>query len=169
MIKTFMMITTTILALFVSIGLMLSNEYLIKRSITVNAPAAKVHALVADLTQWSQWSPWSAAGVETTIKQAKGVGASQTWKSNQGNGHLYITRCDQNKGMVYELIVGDAKHKTEGGFEYVTQGDKTLVSWYMKGVIDTFVVGGYVAFLTEFMSADMLDSGLEKIKVLAEK
>lgn len=164
-----MMITTTILALFVSIGLMLSNEYLIKRSITVNAPVTKVHALVADLNQWSQWSPWSAHGVKTTIVQARGIGASQTWRSEKGSGRLEITQSDPQRGIVYELIFGSDKHKTEGGFEYMAKGDKTVVSWYMKGVIDTLVVGGYVAFLTEFMSGDMLDNGLEKIKVLAEK
>ncbi len=164
------MITSVILAIFVAGGLMLSNSYEIKKSVTVNAPVDKVHTLIADLNQWGSWDPWRAHDktIQTEIIQATGEKASQKWISQHGTGTLHFTRVDAQKGVSYELSFDSNKYISYAGFEYTPTEDKTVLTWYMRGTIGTPVIGGYVAYLTSSNSA-MIEKGLANIKALAEK
>jgi hypothetical protein len=169
MIKKFMIITSVILALFVAGGLMLSNTYEIKRSITIKADVSKVHALIGDLNRWSEWDPWRAAdkSMQVEIEQATGKGASQKWISEHGQGRLVITQNDPKHGIRYELMFSD-QYKSDAGFEYTASENQTVLTWYMRGTISVPVVGGYVAYLSS-QNSSMIDQGLANLKALAEK
>jgi len=171
MIKNFMIATTTMLVLFVSGGLMLSNDYEIRRSLAINAPVEKIHAVIEDLTQWEKWSPWadSIKGMQTKISKAKGLGATQSWKTNSSDSSLTITKCDPKQGIRYSVYFDNKRYENKAGFEYQVKEKQTILTWYMKGHVATPVVGGYVAFLTGMMSEDLFDQGLTNIKNLAMK
>ncbi len=170
MIKNVMIITSAILALFIIIGISLPNSYEIKRTVTINAPVEKVHALVGDLNQWPKWTPWLAAdpSIRTTVVQASGVGASQKWEGNSGNGSLTFTSNDPQKGIDFDLYFDNNSYRCDSGFIYTPSGNMTVVSWYMRGSVDFPIVGGYVAYMTESMNSDMFDNGLLKLKKMAE-
>ena len=171
MIKTFMIITTVMLSLFIGGGLLLSNDYEIRRSMAINAPIKKVHAIVEDLSQWQKWSPWaeSIKGMQTKITKAKGLGATQSWKTDNGDSSLTITKCDPDKGIDYSVYFDNKRYENRAGFIYEAKNDQMILTWYMKGNVPTPVLGGYVAFLTEMTSDDLFDQGLSNIKKLAEK
>ena len=169
MIKNFMMITSAVLALFVAGGLMLSNEYEIRESKTINVPVEKIHELVGDLQQWNQWDPWQADDktLKTEVSQATGKGASQKWVSEHGRGSLMITDSDSKRGISYELRFGSSNNISYAGFEYTPSGDRTVVTWYIRGKVSTPVIGGYVAALSS-SNTSMLKKGLDNLKKLAE-
>jgi len=166
-----MMATTTILVLFVSGGLMLSNSYEVKQSVMINAPVEKVHGFIADLHQWDQWSPWTLPqeGVNVEFSKNSGLGATRSWKSAEGDGGLSITQCDPQKGVTYRVYFNRKQHMNEANFTYAVKNSQTQLTWSMKGTINTPVVGGYVAYLTEIMTLDLFEVGLANLKLLAEK
>lgn len=166
-----MIMTTVMLVLFVSGGLMLSNDYEIRRSMAMNVPLEKIHAVIEDLNQWEKWSPWadSIKGMETKISKAKGLGATQSWRTSNGSNSLIITKCDPTEGINYSVYFDNKRYENRAGFEYDTKDNQTIVTWYMKGKVSTPVVGGYVAYLTGLMSEELFDKGLANIKNLVEK
>jgi len=54
--KVLLIAIVVLLALLVGGGLLLSPKYTLSRTVTVNAPAEKIYALVADPRGWKQWS-----------------------------------------------------------------------------------------------------------------
>lgn len=169
MIKKVMIVTTSVLVLFIIGGLMLSQSYEIKRSITIKTSAAKVHELLSDLNNWEKWDPWRAQdkGIQTEVLQASGLGASQKWQSQHGTGSLIVTQNDALRGMRYEISFDSSKYKTEAGFDYTPSLDSVVLTWYMRGEIKTPIIGGYVAYLSS-QNTKMIDQGLSNIKALLE-
>src|SRR5262245_14663703 len=83
-------------------GLVLPNDYNFSRSVTINATPAQVHALVGDLARWPDWAPWydEDPTIKTTMgAKTTGVGASQSWTAESGDGKLILTRCDAEQGI----------------------------------------------------------------------
>jgi hypothetical protein len=169
MIKHFMITTTIILTLFVLGGLSLSPLYTVRAFVSINAPIEKVHALVSNLNEWDKWSPWLKHGEGVNIVKPTGIGATQTWTTPTSKGHLTFTKVDEKSGLNYDIFFRDGAVKNEGAFIYKQEGNATVLTWTMSGEIQTPVVAGYVAFVTERLSGATLDEGLINIKRLAEK
>ncbi|MHC4959275.1 MAG: SRPBCC family protein [Planctomycetota bacterium] len=159
-----------VVALFVVVGLVLSGNYTVESSILINAEPGKIHALVGDLKRWDEWAPWKEQdpSVQVTLgEKSKGVGASQTWTSDDGNGSLTFTAVDDDKGIVYDMTF--EAWTSEGSIAYEEIGDATRVTWSMKGNVDTPVIGGYFAMLMPGMIRASFEQGLEKLKSVVEK
>ena len=58
LLKTLIVVLIVLIIAFVVIGLMLPTNFLVSRSIVIDAPASKIHSNLNDLNKWPEWSPW---------------------------------------------------------------------------------------------------------------
>ncbi len=157
-------------AVIVVLGLALSSDYNVKRSIEVNASPAEIHEIVGDLNQWSKWTPWQKNNPDTKIEVSEistGVGASQKWIGGK-SGQLDITRSDIDYGVDYNLSFTGEGTLTKSSITYTSSGNVTVVSWNMIGEMPVPVVGAYIALIMDEMSGPTLETGLQNLKSVIE-
>ena len=65
------------------------NNFNVRRTATVNAPAEKVFAVISDFRQWRGWSPWEnrdPAMKRTYEGSERGKGSIYAWDGNKNVG-----------------------------------------------------------------------------------
>ena len=164
------------------VGMILPTEFRVLRQIEIEAPPAEVHTLVGDLERWSEWSPWIEKDPTIVVnlgERTTGVGASQSWTSEQGDGELTFTASDPSTGIAYDMaFINDGERAlATSEVQYLElvrdgeQGSHTRVSWTMDGDTATFappILSGYMTFLmNDWISSDF-DLGLAKLKERVE-
>jgi hypothetical protein len=168
--KKFLLVLLVLLLIAAAVGYFLPSGYTVEKSVVINAKPSKIHELVGDLKRWDEWTPWKEMDptVQVTFgKETKGVGASQTWTSDEGVGFLTFTASDEDRGIAYDMKLDEWKSK--GEIRYDRMGDGTNVTWGMTGDVDMPVVGGYFALLMPRMIGPAFEKGLGKLKTVAEK
>ena len=171
--KNFLLAVLLILIIIVVVGLFLPTGFIVERSITVDAAPERVHRYVGDLTKWDEWAPWKEEDptiVVTRGDRTKGVGASQSWVGESGDGALTITKYSPEEGIEYDLVFEGGQYVCQGAIVYDGLSDgETKVTWIMNGDMETPVIGGYFAILMDSMVGDMFDRGLKNLKLKVEK
>jgi uncharacterized protein YndB with AHSA1/START domain len=151
------------------------NSFAVKRSITINAPAAKVHALINDFQAWPRWSPWENKdpGMQRTLSAVTaGTGASYGWLGNKevGQGEMKISSSTPPSQVVIQLhFMKPFEAKNEVDFRLTPKGEMTEVLWDMHGP-SPFIN----KLMSVFMNFDKMigkdfEQGLANLKALAEK
>jgi hypothetical protein len=172
MLRKLLTILGILILVFVVLGALLSRDYRVSRSVVVNAPPAKIHPLVDDLKRWEEWTPWRAKDpsiVTTFGPKTSGVGASQTWTGEDGEGRLTITKSDPEKGIEFDLVfVHDREMPGKGWITYAPVAGGTQVEWGLVGTMEMAVVGGYFARMADLMMGGMFEKGLHTLKTRAE-
>ena len=171
--KTLLLAVLVILILIVVVGLFLPTSYTVERSITIDAPPEKVHEYVGDLKKWEEWMPWDEEDptiVVTRGEKTKGVGASQSWVGESGDGALTITKDSPDEGIEYDLVFEGGKYVCQSAVLYDEMDDgETKVTWIMNGDMETPVIGGYFAIMMNSMVGEMFDRGLKNLKMRVEE
>jgi len=168
--KKFLVVILVLLIVAAVVGFLLPHAYHVEESININAKPSKIHDYVGDLKMWDAWTPWKEMdpSVQVTFgKETKGVGASQTWTGKDGVGSLKFTASDPKTGVEYDMMFD--KTPAKGGVRYDQKGDVTTVTWWLKGDMDTPVIGGYLALLMPRMVGSAFKDGLTKLKREVEK
>jgi len=153
-------------------GSLMPTTYRIERVATINAPPAAIHAHVVDLEKWPAWAPWEEEDpsiVTTYGETTVGVGASQTWTSDQGDGELTLTEADPESGIAYEMafIMDGLRAPAICAMTYGEAGGSTTVTWTMEGDVNDFMPRALAGLMTPMMDAqisDMFDRGLQNLK-----
>ncbi|MFT5079683.1 MAG: hypothetical protein ACI9C2_000699 [Gammaproteobacteria bacterium] len=160
-----------IVALFVMVGALLTTEYVVEQRVTIKASPESIHALVGDLARWDDWAPWveEDPSVVTTLGTTTGVGASQTWTSDEGDGELTFTASDPAKGIAYDMvfIMGETRAPATCAMTYEVDGENTTVVWTMEGDMEDSmppVLSGYMTLMVAGSIGAMFDTGLAKLK-----
>jgi hypothetical protein len=94
-----LVVIAAVLAIIIAVVLILAankpDTFRIERAATLNAPAERLFALIADFHQWLNWSPWE--GRDPALKRtysgaARGQGAVYAWDGNKnvGSGRMEI-------------------------------------------------------------------------------
>jgi polyketide cyclase/dehydrase/lipid transport protein len=165
-----------LIVVVVIVGFFLPTTYAVDTRITVNATPAQVHAMVGDLERWPSWVPWQEddPSLETTLgDKTTGVGASQSWTSDSGNGELVFTFADPAVGIEYDLnfIVDGDRTPSKCAVKYEVVGDTVVVVWTMSGdVADMMppIAAGYLGIFLPDEIAKMFDRGLASLKSQVE-
>ena len=153
-------------------GWLMPTTYKIERVVTIDAAPAAIHAHVHDLERWPAWAPWEEEDpsiVTTYGAQTVGVGASQTWTSDQGDGELTLTRSGPASGIAYDMafIMDGARAPSICAMTYAPAGGSTTVTWTMEGDVHDFmprVLAGLMTPLMDAQISSMFDKGLQNLK-----
>lgn len=151
------------------------NEFAIRRSISIHAPAEKVYALIADFREWPKWSPWEKLdpGMKKTLSGADmSKGAIYEWEGNKqvGAGRMEIIEALPSSRIAIKLsFFRPFKAENKTLFTLVPAGDGTNVSWEMSGVNNlTLKIMGIVMNMDKMVGRDF-EKGLTAMKAEAEK
>lgn len=152
------------------------DEVVIQRSETIQAPVAKVQALVHDFHAWEQWSPWDR--LDPQMKRSysgtmAGPGAIYQWQGNDevGSGRMTITAVEPGKAVRINLEFTEpwqASNTTV--FSFAESGSATRVTWIMTDSNRSFAskLAGLVMDMDAAVGKDF-EAGLENLKAIAEK
>ena len=172
MTKLFTGFLVIILAVGVA-GMWLPSEYKVTRGVDIEATPAQIHAWVGDLKRWPEWSPWESDDPTlkiTTGARTTGIGASQTWSGESGDGRLVFAASSPATGVEYDLWFDNDAFQARAAILYAfAVGEVTHVTWTMEGTMGTPVLGGYYALLMDYMAGNMFDTGLGKLKQVVEQ
>ena len=161
---------TFILSLsLIIIGLFLPTQYLINKSITIDAEPQTIHHWVKDFKHWSTWSPWEV--VDTSFKmtygnKTQGVGANLTWSGQSGSGELTVTQVNSS-GVQYNIIFNH-EHLATSSFIYKKDKNTTKVTWQVHGNNHAGLIAGYQVLLIQYVVAPSLELGLKNLKSQTE-
>lgn len=148
--------------------------YTVERSITVNAPAHRVHGLVDDFHSWTSWSPWEdidPALQRTYLGADSGVGARYEWSGNRkaGAGSMEITASTPARIDIALDFLKPFKASNVTSFVFEPSGSGTRVRWLMSGEQK-----GLMGLFGRFFSMDRMigpdfEKGLARLKGVAEE
>ena len=151
------------------------DAFRIERSVTINAPAEKVFALVNDFQQWRGWSPWENKDPDlkrTYSGAERGKGAVYAWEGNKnvGSGRMEILDATSPSKVVIKLdfLAPFEAHNT-AEFTMLPQGNATNVHWVMHGPAQFISKVMQVFFSLDKMIGKDFEAGLAKLKTVAEK
>ncbi|NIT14605.1 MAG: hypothetical protein GTN99_10300 [Candidatus Dadabacteria bacterium] len=171
--KTLLSIVVVIIVIVIVVGLFLPTSYTVERSIVIDAPPAKIHRYVGDLNMWNTWEPWTEGDpsiVVTRGEKTKGVGASQSWVGESGDGALTFTKDSPTEGIEYDLVFDDGTYVCQSAMTYSPLEDgETKITWIMTGDMGTPVIGGYFVLMMDSMVGKMFDKGLANLKNTVEE
>ena len=149
------------------------GSYSVERTVTVRAPASRVHGLVNDFHHWTTWSPWEDLdpALERTYSGPEhGVGAHYAWSGNKkaGAGSMEITGSSSAEIVVAVEFLKPFRSTSTSVFELTPAGAGTSVTWRMTGEQK-----GMMAVFGRFMNMDKLigpdfEKGLARLKAAAE-
>jgi hypothetical protein len=150
------------------------STYELNRSTTIDAEAARVHALVNDFREWQKWSPWE--DLDPNLKRTysgpeSGVGAHYAWSGNRkaGEGSMVITAVTPLEIDVKLDFLKPFSASNQVQFILVPEGTATTkVEWRMEGEQK-----GFWGLVGRFMNMDKLvgkdfEKGLARLKTAAE-
>jgi hypothetical protein len=151
------------------------SEYTVTRSITVDAPPDRVHALVDTFPAWTQWSPWE--GLDSDLKRTysgaeSGVGARYAWEGNRkaGAGSMEIVSSTPEQVQVQVSFLKPFKSTSTSTFDLRPTGEGTAVTWTMRGRSPGGVMGlvSKVLPMEKWIGKDF-ERGLVALKGAAEQ
>jgi uncharacterized protein YndB with AHSA1/START domain len=116
------------------------DEFRVQRSISIDAPAARIFESIDSFHRWPTWSPWEKmdpAMQRTHSGATSGKGAIYEWQGNNkvGQGRMEIMESNAPRRIVIKLdfLKPFEAHNT-AEFILTPQGDeRTDVSWAMSG------------------------------------
>jgi uncharacterized protein YndB with AHSA1/START domain len=171
--KWILIVVLALIVVLVVGGYLLSPKFTVSRSITVNAPADKVYALVANPRLWKQWSVWTQRDPAMQIEYAgpeSGAGAKWTWHSkSQGDGSMTFTAAEPARMIAYSLYFPDFGTTSTGDLNFVPDGNATQVTWTMNGDMGSNPLFRWMALGADGMVGKDFEAGLANLKALAEK
>ncbi|GAC14202.1 SRPBCC family protein [Aliiglaciecola lipolytica] len=173
MLKKIIFTILTILVIFIAIGYFLPSDYQVQRSVTVNAPAEKVYAQVADLKKWRDWGVWYEKDPNMIVSYSgpeSGVGMKSSWKSStEGDGEMTIVAVEPAKSVTYDLYFPDFEMSSTGQLTFAQNGGQTVVTWVAAGDVGGNPVNRYFAMAMDSLIGPDFEKGLANLKSLSEK
>jgi hypothetical protein len=143
-------------------------DFSLVRSTHVQAPPARVHALLDDFREWQRWSPWE--GVDPDLRREysgpdRGVGSTYRWSGNKkaGEGEMRITESTPTSVVVDLVFLKPFKATNVTRFDLTPAGDSTEVSWTMTGTRSAIMSVAGRLFLDRTIGQDF-DRGLAALK-----
>lgn len=173
MAKKILLAVGAVLVLFLVVVAMQPAEFSLKRSGTMNAPAAVAYALVADFKAWEQWSPWDKLDPKQErvySEPSMGLGANYHWKGDKvGEGNMKITEAKPGEHLSIALdFIKPFPASNPTTFDFAESNGVTTVTWTMSGKYD-FMGKAFSLFMNMDKSVGGdFERGLAAMKTAAE-
>lgn len=154
---------------------MADDTYTVERSLTIDAPPARVYEQIADFHHWTAWSPWEDIDPELTREysgEEAGAGAVYGWSGNRkaGQGRMTITDVTQPSRVQIDLVFEKPfKARNDTFFTIEPKGSGSRVTWSMSGkrTVVTKVMGIFKS-MDKFLGPDF-EKGLSRLKATVER
>ena len=172
MFKKILVILGIVAAVLVIIGFILPRTAHVERTLTIDRPPSLLYATVNSFQLFPQWSPWQVLDPhmhQTTEGPREGVGAKLVWSGNDkvGTGTQTITASALNRSVASDLDFGKmgvAKSK----IVLAPEAAGTRVTWMLDIDMGASPIGHYFGLLMDGMIGKDYESGLSRLKKLAE-
>jgi uncharacterized protein YndB with AHSA1/START domain len=154
---------------------MANDTYDVERSVTIEAPPARIYDQIANFHNWANWSPWEDRDPElhrTFSGAESGTGAVYGWSGNRkaGQGRMEITDATAPERVEIDLVFEKPwKARNETRFTIAPQGSGSRVTWSMTGkkTLMTKVMGIFKT-MDKFLGPDF-EKGLAQLKTTTEQ
>jgi uncharacterized protein YndB with AHSA1/START domain len=150
------------------------DTYNVRRSVTIDAPPARIYDQIANFRKWPSWSPWE--DIDPELKRdysgaESGTGAVYAWSGNRkaGQGRMEITDGTPPSRVQIDLVFEKPwKARNDTFFTIEPQGAGSLVTWSITGknTVMTKVMGIFKS-MDKFLGPDF-EKGLSRLKATAE-
>lgn len=164
-----------IVLIILGIILTLNGEGHLERSITINAPAAKVFKVVNSYSYNNEWSPWYKIDPETKYvysETTSGVGSKYSWESDNpdvGSGEQEIIGVIENELVITTMKFGGMTGDYHASFILEKIDNKTTkVTWTYDGTADAVMEKFFIDYLVNPMLGPMYEQGVEDLKTYIE-
>ena len=149
------------------------SDFTLSRSTRIQAPPARVHALLDDFRAWQKWSPWEGldpAMVREYSGPDHGVGSTYHWSGNKkaGEGEMVITGSTPSSVAVDLEFLKPFKATNVTTFALTPAGDATDLTWTMTGTRNPVMALMGRLFFDKAIGADF-EKGLASLKQEAEQ
>lgn len=155
------------------IGSVLPRGYSVESSIVIDAPPSRIFSKVDSLRAWQEWCPWTDAnpslkGIENSYSGPEtGKDATWSWKHSSGDGKLWITASTRNRDVVFDMTFADFP-VMHSYIQLEEEAGKTKVIWKSEGEVRSGPIDGWFTLIMPSVLKGEYDSGLAKLKTLAE-
>ncbi len=154
---------------------MAADTYSVQRSVTIDAPPARIYDQIVNFHNWTSWSPWEdidPALHRTYSGPESGTGAVYDWSGNRraGQGRMQITDAKASERVQIDLVFEKPwKARNDTVFTISPEGSGSRVTWSMTGT-NTLMT----KVMSIFRSMDKLlgpdfEKGLARLKATTEK
>ncbi|MCC7052529.1 MAG: SRPBCC family protein [Gemmatimonadaceae bacterium] len=174
-IKQLLFVILVIVGIVALAALRRPDSFRVERSITINAPPARIFPLVNDFQQFGKWSPWEHLdpGMTRAISTpSAGTGASYAWSGNRkaGAGRMEIIESVPGSRVKATFtFLKPIPSQNTAEYTLVPSGSATTVTFRMYGpspflsrVMQVFVS------MDDLLGKDF-EKGLAAMKVEAER
>ena len=176
--KTFLVILAIVVLVIAAVLLYASTKpdvFSVRRSIVINASAAKIFPLINEFRNWSAWSPYEHRDPDMKRGYAgppSGKGAVYTWEGNSkvGSGRIEIAGTEPPSKVAIKLdMLKPFEAHNDVAFTLVPEGAATRVTWAMTGPVPYLAKIMHVFMNMDKMVGGDFEAGLAKMKAVAEK
>ena len=146
-------------------------EFRLERSAQIDAPAARVFALIDDFHDWVRWSPWEKLDPrmqKTFSGPNSGLGSVYKWSGNSkaGEGQMTLLTSTPGELVVIELkFIRPFRATNLAKFQLTREGTGTRVVWSMEGK-HTLMSKAFWPMMSKMVAKDF-DEGLANLNRVA--
>ena len=151
------------------------DEFAVRRTADIRAPADKVFGLINDFRQWPKWSPWEKLdpNLRRTLSGAEaGRGSVYEWEGDKrvGAGRMEILDSVPHSRIDIKLsFIKPFKAENRTAFTITPVDGASRVLWEMSGTNNfMFKVMGLVMNMDKMVGTDF-EKGLAAMKGEAER
>jgi uncharacterized protein YndB with AHSA1/START domain len=174
MLKIIALVAILLIAIVLIYAATKPDLFHVERAIDIKAPPEKIFGLINDFRQWDAWTPYNKdpAMKRTYSANTIGKGAHYAWEGNKdvGQGEITITDTTPPKEIEMELhMIKPFEGRNHVVFSIEAAGDSTKVTWSLEDQHTYFL-----KLLSIFLNLDKMigsdfETGLAKLKAVAEK
>jgi effector-binding domain-containing protein len=162
-----------IIAILVVISFILPKTYKVERSIIIKSKPEIIYGLTSNFQLWHLWVKWTKELDTTAVFETTGdpgqVGTSWKWEGKKlGQGEMFAEELIPGQLVAYDLAFDKGKYKSKGKIIIENQGDSCQVSWVDEGDLGYNPMSRYMGLLMDRMMGPDFETGLAKLKIVAE-
>ena len=173
LIKRILVAFLLIILALVGVSYLLPGKAEVSRSITIDAPAAKIFPYVNSMQETEKWSPWLSRDPETKLSYSgpdAGVGNTLNWSSDNpqvGTGSQEIIESTPDQSVRTALDFGPMGTAT-ATFALQSEGAGTQVTWGFVSELGMNPMSRWMGLMMDDWVGGDYERGLENLKALVE-
>jgi uncharacterized protein YndB with AHSA1/START domain len=174
MLKSTLLVIAAALAVLLVYAATRPDTFRVERSVRIQAPPEKLHAMINDLRSFNTWNPYERK--DPALKGSYGpttvgTGARYGWESKEvGTGSLAILETVPASKVTMALdFVKPFEAHNQAEFTLQPEQGGTRVTWAMHGPVPYLGKVMHVFINVDRMVGTDFEAGLANLKSLAEK